>query len=243
VPPTWRPTENNHTAGYRKNPQSGQNVYVLPTADATPYSKTTQVMAAAALAACVRNGRLEHAAMDAVMRTSAAVGGMDVAGAHPLRNLGGVCDACVVSKMCRKPFPSSTKTTRAQLELVHTDVCGPMPVASLGGARYAVTVLDDHSGAHESVPIASKEEVGEVVRDVIVRWEALTGRRLLRWRSDRGGECMRNSMAAWTRNRGATPETTAPNTPQQNSEAERLNRALLETVGAAMTAAGSAQNL
>lgn len=199
------------------------NVYILPTTDASPYSATTPVMAAAAVAAPVWHGRLAHAAVDAVMRTSAAVDGMDIAGAHPRRDLGGVCDACVVSKMCPKPFPSSTTTTGAPLELVHTDVCGPMPVASLGGARYVVTVLDDHSGAHDAVPIASKADAGEAIRDVIVRWEARTGRRLLHWRSDRGGEYMSNSMAAWTRNRGATHETTAPYTPQQNGKAERLH--------------------
>jgi hypothetical protein len=29
------------------------------------------------------------------------------------------------------------------LQLLHSDVCGPMQVPSLGGGRYVVTVLDD----------------------------------------------------------------------------------------------------
>ena len=36
---------------------------------------------------------------------------------------------------------SARKTER--LQLVHSDVCGPMPMASMGGALYFVTFIDD----------------------------------------------------------------------------------------------------
>ena len=34
---------------------------------------------------------------------------------------------------------------RQKLELVHSDLCGPMKTASLGGAKYFVTFIDDFS--------------------------------------------------------------------------------------------------
>ena len=39
-----------------------------------------------------------------------------------------VCESCLESKMTKRPF--NTKGRRAQelLELVHTDVCGPMSI-------------------------------------------------------------------------------------------------------------------
>ena len=41
VPPTWRPTGNNHTAGYRKNPHSGQNFGIPPNHSIPPTNKVT----------------------------------------------------------------------------------------------------------------------------------------------------------------------------------------------------------
>lgn len=38
-----------------------------------------------------------------------------------------ICKHCLVGKQSRKPFPNSTeKKTSAVLDLIHTDVCGPM---------------------------------------------------------------------------------------------------------------------
>ena len=54
------------------------------------------------------------------------------------------CDGCMKGKQTRKPFPKES-TTRANeiLEVIHTDVCGPMETKSLGGSRYFVTFIDE----------------------------------------------------------------------------------------------------
>ena len=48
------------------------------------------------------------------------------------------CHGCVEGKMSRKPFKTgiseSGRSTR-KLEIVHSDVCGPMSTESLGGRR------------------------------------------------------------------------------------------------------------
>ena len=56
------------------------------------------------------------------------------------------CDGCALGKQSREPF-SKTGTEHASdiLELVHSDVCGPMHIVSDGGARYLLTFIDDHS--------------------------------------------------------------------------------------------------
>lgn len=54
------------------------------------------------------------------------------------------CDTCNKSKLCAMPFPKNNEIKTTQiLELVHTDVCGPMNVKSVGGARYFLTFVDD----------------------------------------------------------------------------------------------------
>ena len=43
------------------------------------------------------------------------------------------CEGCLAGKMCRKPFPTvgGIRSTR-KLQLVHSDVCGPMQTQSTG---------------------------------------------------------------------------------------------------------------
>jgi hypothetical protein len=49
-------------------------------------------------------------------------------------------------KAHRPPFPKkSTSRASGVLDLVHSDVCGPMPVESVGGARYYVGFTHDFS--------------------------------------------------------------------------------------------------
>ena len=56
------------------------------------------------------------------------------------------CEGCVEGKQARASFPSDGGTRATQvLELVHSDVCGPMKTLSFGGARYFVTFIDDFS--------------------------------------------------------------------------------------------------
>ena len=46
-----------------------------------------------------------------------------------------VCEPCIMGKRTRLPFPNTESVSTEPLELVHMDVCGPMPVASKGGSR------------------------------------------------------------------------------------------------------------
>lgn len=57
-----------------------------------------------------------------------------------------LCDSCQVSKQTGRPYPHGGGTrARHKLELVYSDVCGPVSVRSLGGSRYFLTFIDDYS--------------------------------------------------------------------------------------------------
>ena len=54
------------------------------------------------------------------------------------------CEACVEGKQTRNSFLKGQATHATELlEIVHSDVCGPMQTTSLGGHRYFVTFIDD----------------------------------------------------------------------------------------------------
>ena len=48
-------------------------------------------------------------------------------------------------KMTSNPYPRSTQYTTNPLQLIHTDLCGPMPTPSLTGALYFLTFIDDYT--------------------------------------------------------------------------------------------------
>jgi hypothetical protein len=69
------------------------------------------------------------------------------------------CEACIYGESHRVPFEES-KENRANgiLAVVHSDVCGPMQVASLGGSRYFVIFTDDYSKWSEIFCMKMKSE-------------------------------------------------------------------------------------
>ena len=54
-----------------------------------------------------------------------------------------MCESCILGKQKKVSFLKTDKTPK--LELVHTDLWGPSPIASLGGSRYYITFIDDSS--------------------------------------------------------------------------------------------------
>ena len=52
----------------------------------------------------------------------------------------------VGKKISAKPFQKSIEHSfESLLDIIHSDVCGPMPKVSLGGARYFATFIHDKS--------------------------------------------------------------------------------------------------
>ena len=52
---------------------------------------------------------------------------------------------CALGKNIRNPFSRSEHKSKEPLDLVHSDVCGPMSVQSFSGYSYCVTFIDDYS--------------------------------------------------------------------------------------------------
>ena len=57
----------------------------------------------------------------------------------------GICRGCALGKNTKGSFPKSESKSKGILDLVHSDLCVPMTVTSLGGYNYYVTFIDDNS--------------------------------------------------------------------------------------------------
>lgn len=138
------------------------------------------------------------------------------------------CKACDLGKMTNQTYRTSVFKSKGILELIHTDLCGPMKVESLGKAKYFLLFVDDFSRMTFVYFVRSKRDVKDVIKTFIQYVERQSGKKVKRIRSDNGGEYTSNSLAEFFRCNGIVHERSAPYTPQQNGVAERSNRILIE---------------
>ena len=55
------------------------------------------------------------------------------------------CEACLMSKMTKTPFVDHPEWAHELLDIIHSDVCGPMSISARGGYLYFVTFTNDLS--------------------------------------------------------------------------------------------------
>ena len=53
-----------------------------------------------------------------------------------------ICEHCLIGKATRLPFGKAKRAT-SKLQLIHSDICGPMNVRARHGANYFITFIND----------------------------------------------------------------------------------------------------
>ena len=136
--------------------------------------------------------------------------------------------------MKRAPFkPVAEIRSKRRLQVVHSDVCGPMPTDSIGGNKYFVTFIDDYSRccAVYFLIFKSKSEVPDIFKEFEARVFRDCGERVGTLRSDNGGEYLSTEFRQYLKSAGIHHELTVPHSPQQNDVAERMNRTQWNRLG------------
>ena len=98
------------------------------------------------------------------------------------------CKHCQYGKQVTASHPASAPRESSLLDLVHSDVSGPMPHQSLGGASYFISFIDNSTRNVWAYPIRTKIRVFSIFTDWLAMVENQTGRKLKCLRSDNGGE-------------------------------------------------------
>jgi transposase InsO family protein len=139
-----------------------------------------------------------------------------------------VCKPCILGKQTRESFAkeSVSEESTEPFQLVHMDVCKPMPKASKGGNRYLATFLDDYNKLSVVQPLKKKSVVAAVTEGVLVCLELQTRKKVKVVQTDKGGEYVNEEMTTLLSKRGIAHRKTAAYSPEQNRSAERLNRDL-----------------
>lgn len=147
------------------------------------------------------------------------------------------CESCALGKAHRLPFPNNKTTVNNVLDLIHSDVCGPLP-SSIGGKRYFVTFTDDHSRRKFLYLLSAKSEVLPSFLEFKASVEKETGRQIKIIRSDNGGEYTSLDFQRYLTTEGITAQTSTPYTPEQNGLSEQGNRTIVEKIRPMLKAAG-----
>ena len=139
------------------------------------------------------------------------------------------CSGCQLGKHTRTKMPKQTTHHASKiLELIHSDVCGPFKVTSLGGCRYFVSFIDDYSKKLWIYFLTNKHQVLSKFRHFVQLVETTTGQRVKALRTDNGGEYISKDFSEFCLSKGISRELIPPYTPERNGIAERRNRSLLD---------------
>ena len=139
------------------------------------------------------------------------------------------CVICITCKLTRAAFPKkSDYRAKKPLELIHSDLCGPMPTKTPSGKRYVLTLIDDYSRYTLIYLLKSKSEAFQRFKEYRAMVENLLGAKIKAIRTDRGKEYVNKDFEDYLNRNGIKGYRTAPYSPQQNGVAERKNRTLVE---------------
>ncbi|RVW80415.1 Retrovirus-related Pol polyprotein from transposon TNT 1-94 [Vitis vinifera] len=98
-----------------------------------------------------------------------------------------VCDGCALGKHHRQSFPKGVAwRAKKVLELIHTDICGPMSTPSQGNNKYFVLFIDDFTRMIWVFFMMQKSEVFSILKKFKSFVEKQGGCYIKTLRSDRG---------------------------------------------------------
>ena len=141
----------------------------------------------------------------------------------------GVCKGCAQGKNIKNPFQKRESKEEGVLELIHSDVCGPMPSTSLSWYVHCVSFIDYYSRKTRGCFLKSKDEVFGKCKEFKALIENLFERKI-RILITYNGEKYTSNEFVICRDARIKREITTPYNPQQNGVAKRKNRTIMEAV-------------
>ena len=113
------------------------------------------------------------------------------------------CESCILEKHHREKFIYGVSCReKAPLEMVHTDLCGPMQTPSLNGDFSFMTFIDDYSRKNWVYLLKHKSQGFDVFKSFKAMAEKESNRFIKVLRSDRGGEYMSNEFMEFCKYHG-----------------------------------------
>ena len=130
------------------------------------------------------------------------------------------------AKMTKTPFSKTMERATDLLEIIHTDVCGPMSVEARGGYRYFLTFTDDLSRYGYIYLMKHKSQTFEKSKEFQSDVENRCNKKIKFLQSDPGGEYLSYEFGLHLKQCGIVSQLTPPGTPQCTGVFEHRSRTL-----------------
>src|SRR4029434_1751079 len=166
---------------------------------------------------------LGHCNFDDVMKLENVVDGMSIRG-KVSKSM--VCEVCTQGKFTRSRNRNPDVRAKSALELVHTDLAGPIDPESKEGYRYALSFTDDYSSAVFVYCLKHKSDTVEATERFLA--DTAPYKKVKCIRSDNGTEFTGQGYQALLRRKRIRHETQAPYSQHQIGTAERNCRTLFD---------------
>lgn len=121
-----------------------------------------------------------------------------------------------LGKCAKLPFQDSMCTTSRILELVLSNVWGPVPICFVSGYRFYVIFVDDFTKYTWLYPLKNKLDVFHTFVQFQALVENLSGNKIGTLRSDSWGEFINSEFKSHLFPHGIQQQLSCPYTPQQN---------------------------
>ena len=121
---------------------------------------------------------------------------------------------------------SADKKATAPLELVHSDLAGPVSPASIEGCKYSIVFVDDYSGATFLYFLRNKSDATKATAKFLADMTPYGCVKCLR--TDQGTEYTCREFQDLMMKNKIAHEMSAPYSAHQNGTAERAWRSLFE---------------
>lgn len=139
------------------------------------------------------------------------------------------CHTCLESKVPRRSFKTiNIRDPTQKLELIHSDLCGPMQNNSLGKSKYFLIFVDDCTRMTFVSFLEKKSDCLSKFKEFYLRMKNQGYGKIKKLRTDNGTEYCNKDFRKFLSDNGIDHQLSAAYTPEQNGLAERTNRTLIE---------------
>jgi hypothetical protein len=139
----------------------------------------------------------------------------------------GSCDSCMKSKVARIPFKIHFDATKHPLQVVHSDLVGPITPSTNSGARYFITLVDRHTGFISITLLKKKSKATEAILDLKTFYEKQTGFAMKKLITNGGGEFCNHTLSNILNSHSIQHNVAPPYTLQHNGVAEQANKTII----------------
>jgi hypothetical protein len=147
------------------------------------------------------------------------------------------CVSCQLAKQPALSFNNSDSFSHASFDLIHSDIWGPSPTATVGGSKYFVIFVDDFSRYTWIYLMHNRSELAQIYRTFAQMISTQFSKTIKIFRTDNVMEYRDSQFLDFIHTQGTIIQRSCAGISQQNGRAERKHRHILDSVRAFLISA------